>query len=51
MIRIERDVLTTLKPIFYKRYVDDINNRRKKNCHDEVYEKLNSYRTNVKLTV
>ena len=43
MIRMERDLVKPLKPIFYKRYVDDIYNRRKKNCHDELYEKLTSY--------
>ena len=29
---IENDVLKPLKPVFYKRYVDDIYNRCKKNC-------------------
>ena len=43
MTRTERDVLTT--------YVDGIYNRRKKNLHDELYEKLNSYHTNAKLSV
>ena len=30
MIRTEKDIVTPLKPIFYKRFVDDIYNRRKK---------------------
>ena len=30
-----------LKPIFYKRYVDDTYVRRKKNTTDELFEKLN----------
>ena len=40
MIRIEKDIVTSLKPIFYKRLVDDIYNRRKKGIHDYLYEKL-----------
>ena len=30
MIRTEKDIVTPLKPIFYKRFVDDIYTRRKK---------------------
>ena len=40
MIRIERDIVTLLKPIFYKRLVDDIYNRKKKGIHDNLYERL-----------
>ena len=51
IIRTERDVLIALKPSFYKRHVDDIYNWRKKNYHDELYEKLNSYHTDIKVIV
>ena len=51
IIRTERDVLITLKPSFYKRHVDDIYSWRKKNYHDELYEKLNSYHTDIKVIV
>ena len=40
-----------LKPIFYKRYVDDTYVRRKKNTTDELFEKLNTYHDNIKLTI
>ena len=39
------------KPIFCKRYVDDIYSKRKKSCDDELCEKHNSYHPNIKLTV
>ena len=45
MIRVEP------KPIFCKRYVDDIYSQRKKSCDDELCEKRNSYHPNIKLTV
>ena len=45
MIRVEP------KPIFCKRYVDDIYSQRKKSCDDELCEKHNSYHPNIKLTV
>ena len=31
--------------------MDDIYNRRKKYIHDELFEKLNSYHPNIKLTI
>ena len=31
MIKMENDVVIPLKPIFYRRFVEDIINRRKKN--------------------
>ena len=37
IIRTEKDIVTPLKPIFYKRFVDDT---RKKGIHDELYERL-----------
>ena len=51
MIRTEKDIVTPLKPISYKRFVDDIYNRRKKGIHDELYERCNNYHPNIKLTV
>ena len=38
------------KPLFYKRYVDNTYVRRKKNTKDELFEKLNTYHKNIKLT-
>ena len=35
MIRTEKDLVTPLKPIFYKRFADDIYTRRKKGIYDK----------------
>ena len=51
MIRTEKDTVAPLKPKFYKRFVDDIYNRRKKGIHDELYERRKNYHPNIKLTV
>ena len=51
MIRTEKDIVTPLKPIFYKRFVDDIYHRRKKGTHDNLHERLNNYHPNIKLTI
>ena len=39
------------KPLFYKRYVDDTYAGRKKNDIDGLYNTLNSYHQNIKLTL
>ena len=39
------------KPLFYKRYADDTYVIRKKNETDELYNALNSYHQNIKLTL
>ena len=51
MIRTEKDIVTPLKSIFCKRFVDDINNKREKGIHDKLYERLDNYHPNIKLTV
>ena len=50
-IRMENDVVIPLKLIFYRRFVDDITNRRKKNVSDKLFFKLNNYNWNIKLTI
>ena len=47
----EEDIVTPMKPHFYKRYVDDTYIRRKKNEPDSLFEKLNSYHPSIKLTI
>ena len=50
MIKMENDIVISTKPIFYRRYVDDIYNRTKKNIEDS-FKALNSYHKNIKLTI
>ena len=50
MIRMETDVVVPIRPIFYKRYLDDIYNSRQKNTIDKLYDELNNYHPKVKLT-
>ena len=42
MMRMKDDVVIPLKPVFYRRFVDDIINRRKKNIPDELFLILNN---------
>ena len=51
MTMLELHVVKPMKPKFYRRYVDDIIKRRKKNCPDLLLEKLNSYHPNIEFTV
>ena len=51
MIKTEKHMGTPLKPIFYKKFVDDIYNRRKKDIHDNLSERLNNYHRNIKLAI
>ena len=41
MIKMENDIVIPMKPIFYRRYVDDIFNRRKRNIEDKLFKALN----------
>ena len=51
MIRMETDFVVPIRPMFYKRYVDVIYNRRQKNTVDKLYDGLNNYHPKVKLTI
>ena len=44
-------IVAPLKPIFDKRYAYDTYVGRKKNTTDELFEKLNTYHDNIKLTI
>ena len=50
MIKMENDIAVSTKPILYRRCVDDIYNRRKKNFDDSLLKALNSFHKNIKLT-
>ena len=50
MVKMENDVVIPSKPIFYCRFVDDIYSRQK--LGDNVlFDQLNSYHPNIKLTI
>ena len=50
MVKMENDVVIPSKPIFYHRFVDDIYSRRK--LGDKIlFDRLNSYHPNIKLTI
>ena len=51
MCKIELDVVVPAKPIFCKRYVNDMYVRKMKNNVDKLFEELNSYNENIKLTL
>ena len=40
IVKIKNKVVTRIKPIFYRRYVDDIFDRRKKNVEDFLFKRL-----------
>ena len=50
MAKMEDDV-EKYQNTFYKRYVDDIINRRKKNQVDILFNDFNNYHQNIKLTL
>ena len=50
MVKMENDVVIPSKPIFCHRFVDDIYSRRK--LGDNIlFDQLNSYHPNIKLTI
>ena len=51
MVRTENEVVKPLNPPFYKRFVDDIYSRRNKSQQDVLFEALNNFHPNIKLTV
>ena len=48
MIRTEIDLVVPIRPIFYKRHVDDIYNCRQKNTVDKLCNGLSDYHPKVK---
>ena len=51
MNKMERDIVIPIAPNLYKRYVDDIFAKRKKNKPDDLYNALNNYHSNINLIV
>ena len=51
LTKLEIDKVRPTKPLFYKRFVDDVINRRKKNTPDSLLTSLNCYHANINFTV
>ena len=51
MNKMEKDVVIPMNPSLYKRYVDDTCAKRKKNQPDLLFQQLNNYHPNIKLTI
>ena len=50
-VKMEFDVVKSLKSKLYKRYVDYIFNKPIKNQPNKLFKKLNNYHPNIKLTI
>ena len=48
--KIKNEVVTPLKPKFYRRFVDDIFNRSEKDVHEFLFNSLKNYNQNIKLS-
>ena len=51
MVRTENEVVKPMNPPFYKRFVDDIYSKRNKSQKDVLFEALNNFHPNIKLTI
>ena len=51
MTKLEKEVVYPTNPILFRRYVDDIFNRKKKNEDDTLLPKLNAYHPKIQFTV
>ena len=51
MVKLERDVVQPTKPKFYRRYVDDVINKRNIDKPDLLFESLNNYHRKINFTI
>ena len=51
MCKVENDTVTPKSPEFYKRFVDDIINRRNKDEPDKIFQDMNNHHRKINLTV
>ena len=51
MVRTDNEVVKAMNPSFYKRFVDDIYSRINKFQQDVLFEALNNFHPNIKLTI
>ena len=47
----ENNIVILHEPIFYRRYADDIKNRRNKHEEDLLFKKIDNYHPKIKLTI
>ena len=50
MAKLERDIVKPEKPLFYKRYLDDVFRRRRVNEDDTLLAKMQNYHENINFT-
>ena len=51
MVRTENELVKPMNPPFYKRFVDDIYSKRNKSQEDILFQALNKFHPNIKLTI
>ena len=51
MKSMKENLVNPLNPFFYMRYLDDIYVRRNNDCSDSLFQALNNYHPNIKLTL
>ena len=51
MTRTETNVVKSEKLLFYRTFIDDVINTRKKNEHDIIFKNLNMYYPKINLTI
>ena len=51
LTKMEKEIIAPQNPIFYKRYVDDIYVRRKKDIEDDLFQEMNNFHQNIKFTI
>ena len=51
MTKTEEEVVKPTNPSFYKRFVDDIISKKKKDQPDLLFENLNNHHPNIKYTI
>ena len=49
--KMEKEIITPMAPIFYKRYVDDIYVRRNKDIEDDMFKEINKFHQNIIFTL
>ena len=51
IVKTENEVVKPMNPPFFKRLVDDIYSKRNKSQKDVLFEALNNFHPNIKLTI